>query len=197
MRTLVKFSRFADNLSEFFGNISMYLVIVTVVIGFANVVLRYLGRFTEQRLTSNLLIELQWYLYSLIFFLGFAYILKHGINVRVDFWFAELPAKKKAIIDVIGHLVSLVPFCIMGIYITYNPVLASWGRRPNGTWGSWELSPDPSGLPRAPIKTMIIVAFLLLLIQAIAELIKLIAILRDQDDLVQATLDTEAPLRIE
>jgi TRAP-type mannitol/chloroaromatic compound transport system permease small subunit len=174
----------------------MYLVIVTFVVGFLNVVLRYVGRFIGVRLTSNLFIELQWYLYSLIFFFGFAYILKNNLNVRVDFWYAKQSRKRQATIDFVGHLVSLIPFCIMGIMVTINPVLRSWGLLPDGSWGTWELSPDPSGLPRAPIKTMIIFAFVTLLIQGIAELIKLIAILRGQEALVEA-FHQDTPLRIE
>jgi len=38
------------------------------------------------------------------------------------------------------------------------------------------MSPDPDGLPRAPIKSMIIVAFVLLLLQAISQAIKYLAI---------------------
>lgn len=199
MRLMLRYVRIIDALTEYLGTISMYLVIVTVFVGFANVILRYVGQFVGQRLTSNFFIELQWYLYSLIFFFGFAYILKNGINVRVDFWFAGQSPKVKAWIDVVGHLVALIPFCIIGLWVTYQPVLTSWGLRPNGTWGLWELSPDPSGLPRAPIKTMIIVAFVTLLLQAIAELIKLVAILRDQQELVADVLakKAEAPLRIE
>ena len=199
MRALLKYVRFVDALSERLGTISMYLVIITVFIGFSNVLLRYLGRFVGQRLTSNLFIELQWYLYSLVFFFGFAYILKNGINVRVDFWYAEQSAKVKAWIDLVGHLVSLIPFCIIGLWVTVSPVLKSWGLHPDGSWGTWELSPDPSGLPRAPIKTMIILAFFFFFLQSIAELIKLIAILREQEDLVADVLSkgAESPLRIE
>ena len=43
---------------------------------------------------------------------------------------------------------------------------------------------------------MIIVAFTMLLLQGIAEIIKLIAILRDEEHLVQ-TVDRDAPIRIE
>ena len=76
--------------------------------------------------------------------------------------------------------------------------MASWGLRPNGTWGLWELSPDPSGLPRAPIKTMILVAFITLLLQATVEMIRLFAILRDIDALKPEKLvESEAPIRIE
>ncbi|GIK56784.1 MAG: TRAP transporter small permease subunit [Chloroflexi bacterium] len=198
IRILHLYANAIDKLTEGLGAISMYLVLPTVFIGFANVVLRYAGRFVGVRLTSNAIIEIQWYLYSLIFFFGFAYILKHNINVRVDFWYGQQSLKRKAIIDFVGHLIALVPFCLLGLYVTYNPVMLSWGRRFDGTWGTWEMSPDPSGLPRAPIKTMILVGFFTLLLQAIVELIRLYGTLRDIDELQRTSPeDKEAPLRIE
>ena len=196
MRALLKFTQIVDGLSERLGWLSMILVVVTIAIGFYNVVARYSGRFIGAQLSSNVYIELQWYLYSLVFFLGFAYILKNGINVRVDFLYANFPKKRKILIDFWGHLLLLVPFCIIGIYVTINPVLVSWGRRSNGTWGTWEMSPDPSGLPRAPIKTMIIVAFVLLLLQTISELIKYGITLWGKEETVVID-ESEAPLRIE
>jgi TRAP-type mannitol/chloroaromatic compound transport system permease small subunit len=112
-----------------------------------------------------------------MFFFGFAYILRHNLNVRVDLFYASWDPKRKALVNLLGTLLFLLPFCVMGILVTINPVLFSWGRLPNGNWGIWEMSPDPGGLPRAPIKSMIIVAFVLLFIQGISELIKHAAIL--------------------
>lgn len=196
MRALLRFSRIIDNLSDWLGWIAMILVVAVVVIGFYNVASRYIGYYLGMNLASNFWIELQWYLYSIIFFLGFAYILRHGINVRVDFIYTHWPKKRQALLDFWGHLLFLVPYCIIGIYVTINPVLVSWGRLPNGTWGRWEISPDPSGLPRAPIKTMIIIAFVFLLLQAISELIKLVAVLRGYEE--EVTLEeTHGPLRLE
>lgn len=170
MRGAFVFQRAADRFAEWTGAISQYIVLVTVAVGFINVVLRYGGEVSGRRLTNNGMIEAQWYLYSLIFLFGFAYILKHQINVRVDFWFADQPGRRKAWIDIIGHFISLIPFAIIGIIYSWPSVRFSWS--------VWEDSPDPSGLPRAPIKAMILVAFVLLLIQAIAEIVKLIGILR-------------------
>ena len=198
IRILQLYADSVDRLTEVLGTISMYLVLPTVFIGFANVVLRYVGQFIGQRLTSNAIIEIQWYLYSLIFLFGFAYILKNNINVRVDFWYGQQSLKRKALIDFVGHLIALVPFCILGLVVTYNPVLLSWGRRFDGSWGTWEMSPDPSGLPRAPIKTMILFGFFTLLLQAIVELIRLYGTLRDIDELQRTTPgEREAPLRVE
>ncbi|MEM7119375.1 MAG: TRAP transporter small permease subunit [Chloroflexota bacterium] len=196
MEGLFKYTRAIDWFTEKVGHLAIYFVLLTVAIGFLNVVLRYVGFLLEIRLTSNRFIETQWYLYSLIFFLGFAYILKNGINVRVDFWFAEQSRRTQAWIDLIGHFIALIPFCIIGLWVTYQPVLRSWGLQSNGEWGNWEISPDPDGWPRAPIKTMILIAFAMLLLQAIAEVIKLIAILRGQEHLVDVA-ELDAPIRIE
>jgi TRAP-type mannitol/chloroaromatic compound transport system permease small subunit len=144
-----------------------------------------------------LFIELQWYLYSLVFLLSFAHILKHGINVRVDFWYGRQPPRRKMWIDLIGHLVALLPFCLLALAVTTNPVLLSWGRLPGGGWGAWELSPDPNGLPRAPIKSMILLTFLSLLLQAMAETIRLVAMLRGVDLATAAATEYDMPRRIE
>jgi len=177
LRTLLKLSAAIDAVSELFGQLANWIVLITIAIGFYNVAVRFTGRWTGLQLSSNVYIELQQYLFSLIFLLGFAYILKHGINVRVDFLYARWSDRTRALIDLVGTLAFLIPFCIIGIYVTISPVLTSWGRLPDGTWGAWEMSPDANGLPRAPIKSMIIVAFTLLLMQAISQTIKYLAVL--------------------
>lgn len=178
MRFLLKFSRLMDQISEWAGILSTGIVLITIAIGFYNVMARYIGREIGVTLSSNVFIEIQWYLFSLVFFFGFAYALKHGVNVRVDFYYTNFTAKRKAWVDFIGHILFLIPYCLIGIYVTVSPVLKSWGQLPDGTYGTWEMSPDPGGLPRAPIKTMIIVAFVLLLLQAVAEVIKRYAVIR-------------------
>ena len=169
MRALLRFSHGIDRVSEGLGKLAIYLTLALIAIGFYNVAARYIGRFIGQNLSSNVFIETQWYIFSVIFFLMFAYNLRHDVNVRVDFLYAKWSARRKAWVDLIGTLLFLIPFCIMGIWVTINPVLFSWRL--------WEMSPDPGGLPRAPIKTFIIVAFVMLLLQAIAQAIKYAAVL--------------------
>ena len=136
-----------------------------------------MGRFIGVQLSSNALIELQWYLFSLIFLFGFPYILLHGENVRVDFLYTNMSTKKRALIDLLGTVLLVLPFCLIGLWVTFNPVLQSWGYLNDGTWGSWEVSSDANGLPRAPIKTMIPISLLLLFLQSISQSIKYFAIL--------------------
>lgn len=176
IRALLKFSRAIDKITDIVGSSISWIVLLTVSVGFYNVVARYIGRIIGIKLSSNAAIELQWYLFSLMFFLGFAYILKHGANVRVDFLYSNWTPKRQALVDFIGTVFFLIPFCILGIWVTIDPVLQSWGLLPQGGWGSWEVSPDADGLPRAPIKSMIIVAFAMLLLQAFSQAIKYLAI---------------------
>ena len=182
MEFLLRVSGWIDRVTELAGTIARYLVLVIVAIGFVNVVARYSGRFVGARLTSNAWIEIQWYLYSMMFFLGFGYVLKHNVNVRVDFLYANWSARRRAWVDLLGTVLFLIPFCLLGIYVTFNPVLLSWGRLADGSFGTWEVSPDPDGLPRAPIKSMIVVAFVLLLLAAISHAIKCAAILTGHRD---------------
>ena len=177
VRSLLRISQLIDRLTELIGRGLNWLVVLTIAIGFYNVMARYIGRFIGLKLSSNTFIELQWYLFSIIFFLGFPYILKHGANVRVDFLYTHWSEKRRAWVDLLGTMVFLIPFCILGIWVTVNPVLQSWGMLPDGSWGRWEVSADADGLPRAPIKTMIIVSFGLLLLQSISQAIKYWAVL--------------------
>lgn len=86
MDVLLRLAHGIDRLSEGMGKLAIYLTLLLVGIGFYNVAARYIGRFIGQNLSSNSWIELQWYIYSVIFFLIFAYNLRHDVNVRVDFF---------------------------------------------------------------------------------------------------------------
>jgi TRAP-type mannitol/chloroaromatic compound transport system permease small subunit len=177
MQTLLRLSRGIDAVMERIGSLTIWIVTLLLVVGVYNVIARYVGRFVGMNLSSNTFIEGQWYLFSVIFFLGFAYILKRNSHVRVDFLYSKLAPTRRAWVNLLGTLLFLIPFCILGIYVTWPRVARSWGRLPNGQWTTWEMSSDPGGLPRAPIRTMIIVAFVLLIIQSISEIIKHLAVI--------------------
>ncbi len=202
LRPLLWYQRAADRLTEVVGAVPKYLAVAVIVIGFLNALLRYIGRFAGRQLASNRYIELQWYLYAALFLLAFAYILKHGINVRVDFWFADRSRRTRAWIDFVGNLIGLLPFCLVGLWVVYPQVLRSFGRSPDGTWRTlavweiWEGSPDPGGLPRAPIKALLFVGLGLLLLQALAEMVKLVAVLTGHARFVDRSV-RDGPTRIE
>ncbi len=192
MRSLLKLAQWIDNFTEKLEFLTNWVILLTIGVGFYNVVARYIGRFIGLTLSSNIFIELQWYLFSIAFLLGFAYILKHGENVRVDFLYGHWSDKRKALVDFLGTILFLIPFCLLGIWVTFNPVLTSWGYLPNGTWGNWEISSDANGLPRAPIKTMIPLGLLLLLLQSISQAIKYLAVVLGYEQIAdKIRLETE------
>src|SRR3712207_2393407 len=176
-----------DRVSDVLGQVSQYLVLVLVLVGFGNVLLRYVGEAIGRRLTTNDLIEAQWYVYGMLFLLALPYVLRHQVNVRVDFWFTNQPMRRKALIDLVGHLIGLIPFALLGIAISLPAVRRSWR--------IGETTPE-GGLPLAPIKTLILAAMVLLLLQALAEVVKLVVVLEGNDDLVELE-EHDVPLRIE
>jgi len=190
LRPMLGYASTMDRITDILGAVSMYIIPPLVAIGFINVVLRYLGRFVGTNLTANYWVETQWYLYSISFLLAFPYILKEQINVRVDFFWGRWSLRRRATIELIGHLLGLLPFSFVGIWVTWSYVVTSWGWKAGvgfrtwKVWEIWENSPDPSGLPRAPIKTFLLAAFLFLFLQTIAEIFKFIAVLRGREDLV-------------
>ena len=171
MRTLLRIAHRIDRTNEWIGRGVYWLTLVMVGVGAYNALVRYLDRFTGLGLSSNTYIELQWYMYSLIFLLGAAYTLKHNAHVRVDVLLARLTPRGQAWVNLAGTLLFLLPFCFFVIRMSWPTVYNSWA--------VWEVSPDPGGLPRYPIKTVIPIAFALLFLQGISLAIKQIAFLRD------------------
>ncbi|AEB11051.1 TRAP transporter small permease subunit [Marinithermus hydrothermalis] len=170
MQTLLRVSRAIDALNERIGRLMYWLVLFMVVIGVYNAVTRKLGQYTGVSLSSNAYLELQWYLFSLLFLWGAAYTLKHNAHVRVDVIYAQLSSRKRAWIDLLGAVFFLIPFSLLVIWVSWPMV--------SNSWAVLEVSPDPGGLPRYPIKTAIPVAFVLLLLQGVSEAIKRVAVLR-------------------
>lgn len=171
MQSLLKFARTIDRITEGGGVISALLVLVVVVVGFYNVATRYLGRFIGVQLASNAYIELQEHLFSAIFLIGFAYILKHHVNVRVDFFYSRWSLQRRALVDFLGTVLVLIPLCVMGMIVTWNPLLRSWREL--------ETSGDAGGLIQGPVRTLLFGSFILLLLQSLAQAIKYFAAMRD------------------
>lgn len=166
----MRVSSWIDALNEKLGKGIYWLTLFMVLIGAFNALVRYIDRFTGMSISSNMYIELQWYLFSIIFLLGAAYTLKHDAHVRVDVLYGRLSPRNRAWVNLGGIILFLIPFCLLMLYVSWPAVINSWR--------VLEVSPDPGGLPRYPIKTMIPIAFLLLTLQGISMLIKQIAILR-------------------
>ena len=171
MGKLLQIARIIDTINEWIGRLTYWLVLFMVLVGVWNVVGRYLGKLAGINLTSNALIEIQWYLFDLVFLLGAAYALKYNEHVRVDLFYKAWSRRRQALINFLGSILFLIPFCCLIIYYSWNNVINSWNIR--------EISPDPGGLPRYPIKSVIIISCILLIFQGISEAIKNWAIFKE------------------
>jgi len=151
-----------ESITELVGRTASWLVLAMVLLICYDVAMRYL--FQQG---SVALQELEWHLFALIFLLGSAYTLKYDEHVRVDILYRSrfLSDKHRALINIVGTVFLLLPFCIL-ILIT------AWPFVENAFYYN-EGSPDPGGLPyRFILKGSLLVAFSLLILQGIAGLLK-------------------------
>lgn len=165
MGSLLRLASGIDGVNRVIGRFVQWLTVIMVVVGAFNALGRYASRYTPVTLTSNALIDLQWQLFSLVFLLGAAYALNRDVHVRVDVLYSRLSQRGRAWIDIAGTVLFLLPFCVLMLWMSWPAVRNSWGIR--------EGSPDPGGLPRYPIKGAILLAFVLLFLQGVSQLIKL------------------------
>ena len=167
---MFRLSRWIDTFNRRIAWGLSLLMMGMVLVGVWNVVGRFIGRAIGHNLSSNALIEGQWYLFAIIFLCGGGYTLLTGNHVRVDVFYGRLTKKQKAWVDLLGSLVFAIPFCLLAIAF-------SWGSIWN-SWSIWETSPDPDGLPRYLIKSVIPIGLSFVILQAISEAIKNLAIIR-------------------
>jgi len=170
MKVLLRIAHGIDRLNDWMGRLTGWLALLMILVGAYNTVARYLGSWFERDLSSNAYIEMQWYLFSLVFLLGAAHAFRVGAHVRVDLFYSKLSDRGRTWIDLVGNLLLLLPFCIFALWVSWPSV--------RNSWQVWEVSPDPDGLPRYPIKAMILVAFILLILQGLADTVKKIATLQ-------------------
>ncbi len=165
MKILLKLSGLIDKLSKYVGWAIMWLILMAVLISAGNAITR-----KAFRISSNALLDLQWYLFSGVFLLGAGYAFLKNVHVRIDFLSSRLSERARSWIDVIGILVFLAPFCWILIQMSW-PLFVK-------AWQSGEMSQNAGGLIRWPVYLLLPVGMALLLLQSAAELIKRIAFLR-------------------
>lgn len=141
-----------------------WLILLTVLISAGNAIVR-----KGFRISSNALLEVQWYLFAVVFLLCAGYVFLRNAHVRVDFVSSRLSARGRAWVDVTGIVVFLVPFCLLLILDSWPLVVDAWR--------SGETSPNAGGLVRWPVYLLVPAGMSLLLLQAVSELIKRLAFL--------------------
>jgi len=163
--TLLALSRVIDRFSERIGLTIYWLVLVAVLISAANAVVRKLFNFS-----SNSFLEIQWYLFSVIFLFCAGYTLKHNEHVRIDIISNRLSARARSWIDVFGTVFFLFPMAFLIMWLSWPLFIDAYTRN--------EVSTNAGGLIIWPARLMVPIGFFLLIMQGVSELIKRIAFLR-------------------
>jgi TRAP-type mannitol/chloroaromatic compound transport system permease small subunit len=159
-QVLRNIARKIDALDDRFGRLVSWIMLFMVLVVFTDVVLRYVFR------TSTVwLQELEWHLFGVVYMLGAGYTMLYDEHVRVDIVYSRWSVRKKAWSDFILYLVFFYPSAIMIVWTTIPFVRDSYR--------VFEGSPDPGGIPlRFLLKSVIIVGFGILMIQAFSQTVK-------------------------
>ena len=153
MKFIHLYIKLVNSLNEFLGRTVAWLTTFLVLVVCFDVLRRYFFKST-----SVAIIELEWYIFSLVFLLGAGYALKHDQHVRVDVFYNRMSEKNKAWINLLGTIFFLIPFCIVSLYASYKFTAYSFQLN--------EFSPNPGGLPATYlIKAAIPIGFIFLLLQ--------------------------------
>ena len=176
---LLKLEKGFDKFADFIGLITAIAMVLMILNVFYDVIMRYF-----LRSGSIAMQEMEWHLFSVIILLGVAYTLKEDGHVRVDLIYDRLTPTKKAMINMVGAVLFILPIAILvGISSIDNAVEA---------YQSMEQSGDPGGLPyRWIVKALIPLSFFLLIITTIGFFIKNLCVYKGLHELEEYNLKGE------
>jgi TRAP-type mannitol/chloroaromatic compound transport system permease small subunit len=179
MHKLIPFALAIDKLTDIFGTIAKWAVFLSCFISAGNAVVRYIFDYS-----SNAWLEIQWYFFAGCVMLGAAQVLRVNEHVRVDLIYARLSSRARVKVDLFGLLFFLIPVTLLMLYFSWPLFLKMFL--------SSEMSGSAGGLIRWPVMLMLPLGFSLLLLQAVAEIIKRIAWLNHQFEM---NIQYERPLQ--
>ena len=165
-----RFLHLADRLSAAIGWLCARLVVGMVAAGALGAVLRYLAPVLGITPALNALGDVQWMLFSAVFLLGAAWALAEDAHVRVDVLYGRLSIRRRALVDLLGTLLLLLPFCALLLWASWPAVVASVALR--------EGALDAGGLVRWPVKLLVPLGVVLLALQGVAQAVRAAAALR-------------------
>ncbi len=149
-----------DGLSELIGRSIAWLTLAMVFVTCLVVLARYLFNLGSVGLQESVI-----YMHGAVFMLGIAYTLKHNAHVRVDVFYEGFSRRTRALIDLAGTLLLLIPVAGFILWSSLDYVSFSWELM--------ESSAQPGGLPGVYLlKSLIPVMAVLLLLQGVSELLK-------------------------
>jgi TRAP-type mannitol/chloroaromatic compound transport system permease small subunit len=166
LKALLPASCVIDAANRWIGKRLAWLIMAAVVVSAVNATVRKIFD-----TSSNSFLELQWVLFSIVFLLCSPWTLLDNEHIRIDILNQLLPKRVRDSIDVIGHAFFLLPLTVVMVLTAVPFFLVSYGQN--------EQSLNAGGLPQWPSKGLIMIAFAMLFIQGISELVKRISVMRD------------------
>ncbi len=166
MGFLVGLMRTIDGFNRGIGKTFAWLAVIMVLTQFTVVLMRYIFGVGSIMMQESIV-----YMHSLLFMIGAGYTLLTNGHVRVDVFYREASARKKAMIDLFGVVFLLLPVCIL---IGEN----SWAYVAQ-SWSIFEGSKETSGIQGVFLLKSVILAFCILLgMQGIAMALRSFLILK-------------------
>ena len=160
---ITKFKRIVDGidfLNDTIGRGIAWLTLLMVVVTCGVVIARYLMGINSIALQESVM-----YMHGCVFMLGIAFTLKEKAHVRVDVLYERYSDQVRALIDMLGTILFLIPVNAFIFWISLEYV--------NFSWSLSESSAQPGGLPAVYLlKTLIPVMAGLVTLQGIAEFLK-------------------------
>jgi TRAP-type mannitol/chloroaromatic compound transport system permease small subunit len=161
MENIKKIVQRIDSISEWSGRIFSWISLPLVLFMSYDVIMRYLFQ-----APTKWAYEMTWMLYGALFILGGAYGLKHKLHVRVDILYNRWSPQTRAIFDLMVYI--LIFFPVFYILIGHSIIYAYY------SWEVWETSYISYWQPPVyPIKTVMVVGFVLFALQGVAEFLRL------------------------
>jgi len=149
-----------ESLSKGAGYFASLLLLVLIFLVAYDVVMRY--TFSAGSIALQ---EIEWHIFATLFLIGIAYALQSDSHVRVDIFYTHYSDETKLRVQIISMVFLVIPFGLMIAVGGWDMALQSYIQR--------EISSDPGGLThRYLIKGMVVVAFVLLVLQALAQILK-------------------------
>ena len=166
MILLSKIAQWINQLNYRMGQMISWLTLILVALVIIVVLSRYL-----LGIGSIAIQESVTYVHAVIFMLGLAFTLQRGGHVRVDIFYRDFSARRKAIVDLIGTVIFLLPFCGLILFGCWDYVMASWSIK--------ESSSETGGIAAVYLlKTLMLFMPITLALQGLAQIIDSVLVLK-------------------
>jgi TRAP-type mannitol/chloroaromatic compound transport system permease small subunit len=159
---ILRLANTLNGLCRFVGRTVAWLTVVMVIVMAVIVAQRYWFSTGSIRLQESIT-----FMHASVFMLAAAYTLGAGGHVRVDIFYGSMRPERQAIVDIVGTLLLLLPFCGFLIWSSWDYVTTSWLIQ--------ESSQRTGGLPYpfpAILKSFIPLTAILLSLQGIAMMLE-------------------------